>query len=290
MRVLNLRRGVALTMVAAVAALAPAGVASAASKGGKRIVKAGAKLSREGSSRFEGTISVDADGSTKQITFSGAFDYESGDGKFSMDLGSLGASGAPGAPSGAIEYLMVDGTVYMSADLFGSLSSSPLLDGKKWLSIDPKDAGVPGSSATGQVDQTNPESTVDALRGVSGDVQDLGKESVRGVQTTHYRALVDLQKAIAKAPKAQRDKVAENLSKLGTADVPMDIWIDGKGLPRKMTMAFDGGAGSTLAGASVSETFEFFDFGANVDVEAPPASEVLDMSELLGRIGQRAAA
>ena len=56
---------------------------------------------------------------------------------------------------------------------------------------------------------------------------------------------------------------------------PMDVWIDGDGLPRRFTMELKiPGAGS------VAMRMDFTDYGRSVDVSAPPASETISMQQL----------
>jgi hypothetical protein len=65
--------------------------------------------------------------------------------------------------------------------------------------------------------------------------------------------------------------------------LPAEAWIDGDGYLRKMTLAFAGLAGASDAGFDL--TMEMFDFGAEVDVEPPPADEVTDITDLATKGG-----
>jgi hypothetical protein len=57
------------------------------------------------------------------------------------------------------------------------------------------------------------------------------------------------------------------------------VWIDGDGQARKVTTEIDATMGT------VTSSIEYYDFGAAVSVQAPPASDTLDFSDLLGGLG-----
>jgi hypothetical protein len=108
------------------------------------------------------------------------------------------------------------------------------------------DRFVPGPGGT------TPDRLLEDLIKASKKVEKLGSEEIRGVTTTHYRAQLDETK----------------LGADGDASVAVDAWIDEQGLPRRVRIPF-GGDGDTAAVA------DLFDFGVPVDVEAPPASEIV---------------
>jgi hypothetical protein len=80
------------------------------------------------------------------------------------------------------------------------------------------------------------------------------------------------------APEAQRDKVRNSIGTFGSKTIPADVWIDGKGRLRKVRLQV--AASTTTTKGSV--TFEYFDLGSRVNVEAPPGNEVVDFQDLLG--------
>ncbi|HEY4396648.1 MAG TPA: LppX_LprAFG lipoprotein, partial [Acidimicrobiia bacterium] len=113
---------------------------------------------------------------------------------------------------------------------------------------------------------------------VKGGVKRIGSEKVRGTRTTHYRVTIDADQAVNSAPEARRDEVRNSIGALGSKKVPADVWIDSKGRLRKVRLHVAGS--STTSKGSVS--FEFFDLGAQVSVDAPSADEVIDFQDLLG--------
>ena len=164
-------------------------------------------------------------------------DFGSGAFEFSYDMSQLGL---PGGGNAKIEARMVDGVMYVNlGDLAGGHGLSTLTGGKRWMKVDLASMGFGGAGAGGGLGDANPGGTLDALRG-AGDVEKVGTETLRGVETTHYRATIDPQKALDRAPAALRDKVKAGLDALG-GPVPVDVWIDGDGQARKIAMNLDAG-------------------------------------------------
>jgi hypothetical protein len=267
---------VALGLVAALAT--GAGAASKRSKAAKRVAAAATEFAHEGSARMEGSVTVEATGGKDaglkfSLPFDGAVDNRTRTGRLSIDLSSTGIPGA----SGKVQEVYTGGVIYMSLDAFGPKLAGGV-DGKHWVKLDLSEYAQVGQSQT----QADPTSTLDGLRGVSNDVQDLGQENVRGVDTTHYHATIDVAKALAKVPASHRQRVESALSQFGNGDLPIDVWIGRDGVPRRYSMSMD----LTKSGESMhfTEQFDFFDFGVPVDVHVPPASDVANYSDLLAQL------
>jgi hypothetical protein len=275
---------VVLALALVVTAATSAGASSSRrSKAATRVAAAASAFAKEGSARLEGTVAVESTGGPRagtriSLPFSGAVDNRTKSGRFSIDMSGLDIPGA----SGSIDEVVTNGAIYMSVDAFGP-SAAEEIGGKHWLKMDLGEFDQLGS----QGQQADPTSTLDGLRGVSNDVQDLGAEKVRGADTTHYHAVVDVEKALAKVRPSQRERVRNALSQFGNEKLPIDIWIGRDGVPRRYGLSLD----VTKDGQTVhiTESFDFFDFGAVVDVHAPPASDVANFSDLLSSAQQRQA-
>jgi hypothetical protein len=171
-------------------------------------------------------------GSHGVISGEGGIDFEHQNSTFTVDAG----------PMGQVEQRVVDAVMYLRMG-----------DGK-WTKLDlPKGAAGAGTGFS----QLDPTKLLDYLRRVSNNVTNEGTETVRGVETTHYRATIDLP---------------------GGGSLPIDVWIDDQGYARKATLNAD------VSGASFNVVFEMYDFGAPVNVQAPPADEVTDPGSGLGGI------
>lgn len=152
--------------------------------------------------------------------------------------------------------------------------------GKAWVKLDldrfGKKTGIDfqglqstsGSDPSGQLDQ---------LRG-AGDVKKVGTEKVRGTETTHYSATIDLRKAADRAPPAQRESVRRSIDKIiklsGQRTVPMEVWIDKAGRARRMKFT------QKQQGKTVEATMDLYDFGTREAIKAPPASETKDITDV----------
>jgi LppX_LprAFG lipoprotein len=254
-----------VTLVAPVAAGARPAVDDAG-----RVSKSGDELAKAGSAKFRGTTSSAGGGNGGTVTFDGSLDFSSRAAEYSVDAAAIGLQG-----TGKVRTIVAGGVLYLSLDAVEGVdpSSSPDLAGKKWLKLDPKVFG-----GGGQIGQSDPNGSLDALRGVKGDVKRVGSEKVRGTRTTRYRATIDADQAVNSAPEAQRDEVRNSIGTLGSKTIPAEVWIDGKGRVRKVRLHV--AASTTTTKGSVA--FEYFDLGAHVNAEAPAANEVVDFQDLLG--------
>jgi hypothetical protein len=267
------RSGVVLMTIAVAAAVLTTGfrgVAVAGDDGSDlaRVQKSGDELAKSGSAKFRGTTTTGG-GSGGKVTFDGSVDLESRAAEYSVDVASIGLQG-----TGKVKVLLVGGVMYLSLDaLGGSDASNPTLAGKKWLKLDPQNFG-----GGGEIGQSDPKGSLDALRGVNGSVKRVRSESVRGTRTTRYRVTVDAQQAIDNAPEEQRSEVRNSVQALGSSSIPADVWIDGKGRLRKVRLRIAASTATTKG----SVAFEFFDLGDKVHIEEPPADEAVDLLEVLG--------
>jgi len=235
-----------------------------------RISKSGDELAKAGGAKFRGTTSSGSGANGGTVTFDGSLDFKTRAGEYSVDAAAIGLQG-----TGKVHTVVAGGVLYLSLDALQGVdpSSSPDLSGKKWLKLDPKVFG-----GGGQIGQSDPNGSLDALRGVKGGVKRVGSEKVRGTRTTRYRVSIDADQAVNNAPEDQRDEVRNTVGALGSKTIPADVWVDAKGRLRKVRLHV--AASSTTTKGSVS--FEYFDLGTQVNVAAPPANEVVDFQDLLG--------
>jgi hypothetical protein len=150
-----------------------------------------------------------------------------------------------------------------------------------WVSMSPDELST--SSPGAGLGSYDPSKLLESLRGVAGEPEVVGTEEIDGVQTTHYRATMDLADAVAKAPESERARLQAQLDQLDGAEVPVDVWIDGDGLPRRMRMDMGGLAssmGSTDGGAVM--TMDFYDYGVPVDIQVPSPDDVTPLAGAFG--------
>lgn len=236
----------------------------------------------------QGTVKVHVK-ATNSLT-QGDFTVE-GDGELDFDkqLGhiTMQTSGSAVETAGVamsdIEAIYADLVIYMRMGAFEGL----LPEGKHWIKIDLQAVGEGFGfdfAQLAQLGQSDPSQQLDFLTSVS-DVEDVGSEEVRGVDTTHYEGVLDYDRVAKEFPETA-DSIRQVQKLTGVTKTPIDIWIDAEGLPRRLSyeMKVDPPANSPAAGMTGTSTFtlEYYDYGTDVSVAIPPKSEVLDPSKLQG--------
>ena len=232
------------------------------------LVGAAAATADAGSSR----VFVEASVGGQSFTGEGAYDYRADRGHLTLDLAALGAG------LGEVELVFADHVVYyrLPAEM------GPLAGDKSWVKIDLEALGKASGSnldALAQGNQTDPGQYLRWLKATGADVEEIGTESVRGVETTHYRASVDLDKVVeTAAPEvrgATRAWIDRLKSELDSDVVPIDVWVDGDGLVRRIRQEYE------IRDTKTEITLELYDFGVEVDAKAPPPDDVVDLGDLL---------
>lgn len=246
------------------------------------------KTAGAGSSKmaFEATTVL----SGERLSFGGvgAFDYKTRQGSLSLDLSDF--LKAVGVKSTRFEVLVDGPVVYMK---FPGVFAKQLPGGgaKPWVKIDLAEAAALKGVNLSQLQQLNqdPSQILDYLRSTTGDVKEVGQETIRGVNTTQYEATIDLAKVPAQAPpelrKAAEASLAQLIGRLGTSKLPVQVWVDAEGLLRRFSEVISIPAGTTKATTSI--TMEFYDYGTKVDVSPPPADETIDLAAIVRKQGGR---
>jgi hypothetical protein len=247
------------------------------------------------SGRFAFSFELDVPETEKPFAFSGtgAFDATSNRAAISLDfssfadllgglLGGFGAAGGKmpdfGDPSlWQIEAVQDGDVVYMRFPVV----SSELPAGKSWVRMDAGEAGgAQGFNFSQLQDATSndPRKMLEFLRAATGGIETVGREELRGVSTTHYRATVDMAEYEKLVPADQRSMTEDLLEQTALGEVPVDVWLDDHGLVRQVEMSFAATQPGTTETAEGSMRFELYDYGKAIDVELPPADEVVDAS------------
>jgi hypothetical protein len=98
----------------------------------------------------------------------------------------------------------------------------------------------------------------------AGDVEEVGSEEIRGVETTRYDATIDLSDADLNSGAAG-----------GDSTVKVSAWIDDEETLRRMLLRLPDGSVADI---------ELFEFGTRVEVSEPPASRVIELEELVQQL------
>jgi len=126
------------------------------------------------------------------------------------------------------------------------------------------------------------------LRAISGGVSEEGTETVGGIQTTHYRAEVSLDRLPSALGAASPESIRQSfaaLEKLAhVKQIPIDVWVDGNHLVRRERIALSE-HDATGGAMNMVITVEFTAYGPQPEPALPPANQVTDLSSLMGAAG-----
>lgn len=119
-------------------------------------------------------------------------------------------------------------------------------------------------------------------------VTKVGSESIRGVKTTHYAVVIDVDKAVLAAPPAAQDAMRQLAGLYTVKTLPLDVWLDAQQRVRRYQQTLDlstlklpaAAKANNVLGSQLSIKFELYDFGAPVDVQVPAPDQVTDLAQL----------
>jgi len=239
------------------------------------IADAAGKTAAAGSARVATEVRV-ADPGRGQTRFSGkgAFDFEQRKGEMTLRL----VEGEEGAFGGRSKAVFVDTSVYYQ------LPPGALGGGKSWIRLDLQNIADASGIDFGplvQGSQADPSQYLLWLSALGPGVTKIGEEEIRGVPTSRYRAVVDLNLLESQAPpgkEAEWSAYVQTLrDRIGLDFVPVEVWVDDDGLIRRLYHEY----GFAAEGTSAVVTTELFDFGADVNVKAPPPGQVAALDDLI---------
>jgi len=297
---MTVRRLLALLSIAAIAVVVAGcgGNGVAAGPDLTSFASAASASAASDTGRFELEVELSLPGTDKSfgLSASGGFDTPNHRAQMALDMSalaqlmagfgqSLGGTSTGDLPtdpeSWRLEAIQDGDTVYVRFPLL----DDKLPAGKTWIKGSAKELAAQSGSELGQLGSfadTDPRDTFAYLKAVSGSIETVGGESVRGVDTTHYRATIDMTKVKSMLPAEQRQSLGSLdtlLGQSGLSAIPLDVWLDAEQRVRKLELSFElGGMGSQQAGASL--TMEMYDYGEPLDVSLPPADQVVDAATL----------
>lgn len=151
----------------------------------------------------------------------------------------------------SFEMIVVDETLY--------LDQGP---GGKYLEVDLDDESNPlAQQFSAAIEGADPSAQVEALDEALLDLEEVGTESIDGVETTQYRATLDGKELLGESGLAGSAPPAAQLPKRLTYDVFVGTDDD---LLRRFDFEISG----------ISSSFTFTDWGEPVEVQAPPESQI----------------
>ncbi|NEB74646.1 hypothetical protein G3I40_05280 [Streptomyces sp. SID14478] len=231
------------------------------------------KTTQAGSARVKMTSTVAAEGKSETVTGAGVMDFAQGTSQ--LTLGQAGKR---------LEQRVVDKTLYQKPPK----GEGKLPGGKTWIQIDLKKLAASGAAGSDQA--SDPADSFAYSKSLSRkDIKKIGKENVAGADTTHYRVTLDIDK-LAQGDAQKAKKLRQQLGE----SVPVDLWIDDKGLTRRQQMemtvkAPKSGSSPAQSQGKLKTVMEFSDFGTDVNVSKPAASDTADMTDKLIQQGSQKA-
>ena len=255
---------------------------------GAAMVRAAASTTQAaGTARLSATI----EGMGQTVTAEGVGDLTNGDGSLTLRAPS---------PIGDVQVIHLGDDFWVSApDIVGDF-----LGGASWIHVGRADlqslSDLAGRNGLGGLDLSvalDPVKAVEYVEGVSGEVTEVGPDTVGGDPVTHYSTHLDPAKvADLVGGAADRDELEQVLSSVG--EIPLDLWIDEAGRLRRVTVSvdldalplpplpLDSSGGDVRPQGTLTATFELSSFGEALDVTPPPSGDVAEVAPLLGLLGK----
>lgn len=246
------------------------------------------------SGRFEAVITMVANETSElpgdvTITLSGAFNGQTGDSELTMDWGDMVALAMAAEDS--------EGFPAEFADLFNEPMQIKIIGDKsyirwsffamflgtdKWIETDADGSADMTAGFGFGADGSSPTELLEGLANANAKVEIIGQEEVRGVVTTHYRAVLDIATLAQTLTQAELDELRSDLGDLDSTQLPIDVWIGDDGNVYRYSVEVDAAAaGGDVEGiASMTMVFEMWDYGADIVIEPPPADEIVTEDDL----------
>lgn len=160
--------------------------------------------------------------------------------------------------------------------------SSAASGGKPWIKVDLESFAHAVGLGNPIAQNTSPSQILGMLD-AGGQVKKLGTGVVRGVQTTHYHALLNYARYAAQLSGEAR-KATETDAKLlerltGSDSLPLEVWVDAQGRVRRVTTEVKVSTAAGVLNETVS--MELFSFGPQPAVVLPAEAEVSDQTSAL---------
>ncbi|MFB8045090.1 hypothetical protein ACFC8F_27815 [Streptomyces hydrogenans] len=288
------RAGVALTAAALVTGLAGCndGDAKAGGKSGgaspvQALTAAFEKTTAAKAAKVKMTMNIEGVGAESgTMEMNGVQGWDPAVMDYTM-TGSMLSAGDPDAPE-QMRILMLDNVMYMD---MGEKQAAEM-DGKRWMKLDMKAAAAEsGDKAlqkqmTGGLDNMNQDPAQQlALLLDSPDLKHVGAEKVNGMETQHYKGTLTFEQMLKAnesskvLSKEEHQKLVESVKKTGLKGYDTEVWVNEDGYPARMDVSME------MAEGSVQIRADYSDYGTKAAVQAPPASETVDLFKMLQDVG-----
>jgi hypothetical protein len=223
--------------------------------------------------RLKMEVTYTREGSSKPIvaTGTGAFDARGGRSRVVLTVPT------PGQAPTIVTSVGDQRTAFIRSPAF----AAELPPGKDWLGFEPL-LGHNPRNALGS--GPGAQGTIEMLRAVGGDVEEVGQENVRGSETTRYKATIDLSqvaKVLGEQGEATLAREYEKFGERAPRPIPVEVWVDDQGLARVVRMVEQLPTAPGVPTLTMNMRMELFDFGARPKIDLPPPGRVLDTTPIL---------
>ncbi|MFF9220176.1 LolA-like protein [Streptomyces viridosporus] len=197
--------------------------------------------------------------------------------------GSALTEGGPDAPD-EVRMIMLNNVMYMD---MGEKQAAEM-DGKRWMKMDfaaiaeaSGDAEVQQQMTSGLENMNQDPSKQLAMLLESPNLKHVGPEKVDGVQAQHYKGtlsfeeMVDANESFDMLSAEQREDLIANVEKTGLKGYDTQIWVNEDNYPVKMVV------GVKMAQGTMNMTAHYSDYGAEAEVQAPPAKDTFDLMGMM---------
>jgi hypothetical protein len=161
--------------------------------------------------------------------------------------------------------------------------------GKTWLKADIVEMGKAYGldlDRMKETKQSDPGQMLAYLNSAVG-VRKIGSDLVRREVTTHYSTVVKAETIVEGVPPDHQEAMRKFLRLRGNKTYPVDSWVDRDGLVRKLAIELEyKEPHGEYVKMKLSE--EYYDFGVEANIEAPPAKRVIDVTPRLRTKGHAA--
>lgn len=234
-----------------------------AQAGGLSLVDLAKSIGDETASKSSAHMKITGKAAGQDVSGEGDLRFGSGAAALSMDMTT---------PQGSMSMVFVDGVLYVKLP-------QELKPGKAWIKID-SSSKSPIAKALSTVNEqlgknADPRAALKEFE-KSGEITATQEEELGGKKTTHYTITVNVQKMADNQADPTQKKAMQDAIAAGMKDFPVDVWIDGEGLPVRFAMDTptpDGSGGMT----SVKMQVDYTDWGKPVEIAAPPADQVAEL-------------
>jgi hypothetical protein len=223
-----------------------------------------------GTARIASDQVTSAQGQEFTTSLEGATDLASGDSEATLELSF------PGQEAQSAELITEGSVAYIEAAAFPGAPTDAA-----WISIDFQEMGEQ-MGINLEAFRQNGAGQLAYLSEVA-DVEEVGTETVRDTETTHYRFTTDLAALAESGPEELRSSYEQLIQITGAEEIPTQVWIDEDNRVRRIVTELE----MEQQGQEVTQesTIEYYEYGVELDVQPPPEGDTVDLSEL-GGVGQ----